>query len=93
VQGLDLVYLLRDLDDGGDAPGEGGGKRGLHVGFLLEDEGGEERDDFFGRVVCENVFEDEFGEDELVGGVDLNCWLADVVMKKDRYRPRRLPCL
>ena len=41
---------LCDLDDSGAASGEGGGQRGFDVGLLLEDEAGEESDDFGGRV-------------------------------------------
>jgi hypothetical protein len=37
----------------------------------LEDEGGEEGDDFGGFVVGEDVVEDELCEDELVCRVDL----------------------
>jgi hypothetical protein len=37
----------------------------------LEDESGEEGYDFFGLVLCEDVLEDQFCEDELVGGVNL----------------------
>lgn len=40
-------------------------------GLLLEDECGEEGDDFFWFVVCEDVFQDKFGQDEFVGRVDL----------------------
>lgn len=37
----------------------------------MEDECGEECDDFFGFVFGEDVLEDQLGEDEFVGGVDL----------------------
>ena len=43
----------------------------LDVGLLLEDEAREESDNLFGLVVGENILEDELGEDEFVGGVDL----------------------
>ena len=43
----------------------------LDVGLLLEDEAGEERDDFFGVVGGKGVFKNELREDELVSGVDL----------------------
>jgi hypothetical protein len=52
VQGLDLVDFFGDFDYGGGAALERGGEGGFGVGFLLEDEAGEEGDDFFGRVVC-----------------------------------------
>lgn len=67
---LDLIYFLGNFHDGGDAALETGGQRGLCVGLFLEYECGEQGDDLFGSVVCQDVFEDEFGQDELVGGVD-----------------------
>jgi hypothetical protein len=68
---LDFVYFLGDFDYSGDAALKARGERGFGVGFLLEDEGGKQGNDFFGGVVCEHVFEDEFGEDEFVSRVDL----------------------
>ena len=68
---LDGVDLLGDVDDHLLALGEARRQRRRDVGLLLEDEGGEERDDFGRREVGEHVFEDELGEDELVGAVDL----------------------
>ena len=63
--------LLCDVEDDAFAFLEPGWEVRLDVGFLLEDKAREEGDDLFGRVVGEDVFEDELGEDELVGGVDL----------------------
>lgn len=51
----------------------------LDVGLFLEDEAGEEGDDFFGFVCCECILEDEFGEDEFVGGVDLGVEFSEYV--------------
>jgi len=63
VHDLEVVHALRDGDEGFDALFEGRGEVGRGIGSFLEDEGGEEGDDFFGLVVCQDVFEDELGED------------------------------
>ena len=68
---LHALDPVGDRDDRLAALLEPGRDERLDVGFLLEDEGGEEGDDFFWRVGAEGVLEDELGEDELVGGVDL----------------------
>ena len=68
---LHALDPVGDRDDGLAALLEPGRDERLDVGLFLEDEGGEERDDFFGRVGPEGVLEDELGEDEFVGGVDL----------------------
>lgn len=47
---LDDGDALGDGDDGGAAGGEGGGEGGFDGGLFLEDEAGEEGDDFGGRV-------------------------------------------
>ena len=73
---LDGVDLLGNLDDHVLALFQARREGRLHVGLFLEDEGGEQRDDFFGREVGQHVFEDELGEDELVGAVDLACDFA-----------------
>ena len=65
------VDALGDRDDGGFAALEFRRQRGFAVGLLLEDEGGEQGDDFLWLVVGEDVVEDEFGQDQLVGGVNL----------------------
>lgn len=63
---LHVVDAFGDCDDCFLAGFEGGGECGDGVCFLLEDEAGEERDYFGGRVGREGVFEDELGEDEFV---------------------------
>ena len=50
---------------------------GLDVRLLLEDEAREQCDDLLGIVRGERVLEDEFGEDELVGRVDLRAVVAN----------------
>lgn len=71
VQGLDLVHFFGDLDDLSDAALKAGSEGGLRGGFFLKDEGGEKGDDFFRLVFCKYIFEDEFGENKLVGRVNL----------------------
>ncbi len=50
---------------------ESGREPGHRLGFLVEDEGGEQSDDFLGRVGREDVVEDELGEGEFITAVDL----------------------
>lgn len=69
--GLISVDFFGDGDNGVPAAFEVRRQGGFGVGLLLEDKGGEQGDDLFGLEVCEDVFEDEFGEHELVCGMYL----------------------
>ena len=67
----DALDALRDRENCVAAFLKFRGHGRLDVGLLLENKARQERDNFFGLVCRERVFENKFGEDALVGGVDL----------------------
>ena len=68
---LESVDFFGDGDNGFGALLEVWCQGGYRVGFLLEDEGGKQRDYFFGLEVCQDILEDEFRQDELGRRMDL----------------------
>lgn len=69
--GLALVDFLGDFDDSLHATFEISCQVWDCVGFLLEYEGGQKGNYFRRFVRCEHVIQNEFREDELVGGMNL----------------------
>ena len=93
--GCDLLPVLYGPDALGDGHDgvepllELGRDDGLDVGLFLEDEAGEEGDDFLWLVVSQCVLEDELRQNELVGRVDLSLGLGAIslsAMIEKRYK-------
>jgi len=63
--------VIRDPVDHVESSDQLGRDDGLGVGFLDEDKDRQESDDLFRCVIRKDVLEDQFGEDELVSGVNL----------------------
>lgn len=55
MQSLNLVDLLGDLNNLGNAALQACRERGLNVGLFLENECGEQCDNFFGFILGEDV--------------------------------------
>jgi hypothetical protein len=68
---LDTAELLGDVEDDLLALGKLLRDDGLAVRLFVEDEAREQRDDLLGRKGRERILQNELGEDELVGRVDL----------------------
>ena len=49
-----------------------GSQQRLDISLLLEDEAGQQSHDLFRLVVGEGVFEDQLGQNELIGRIDLS---------------------
>lgn len=71
VQHLEVIDLLRDSHDRFLALLQAWGQCGLVVGLFLEDKGREEGDDLFGLKFGQHVLQNQFGENKLIGGVNL----------------------
>jgi hypothetical protein len=68
---LDTAELLGDVEDDLLALGKLLRDDGLAIRLFVEDEAREQRDDLLGRKGRERILQNELGEDELVGRVDL----------------------
>lgn len=71
---LVVVDLFGDGDDEALATLKCGREGGRCISLLLKDECRKESGDLGRLIVCERVFEDEFGEHELVCAVYLWVW-------------------
>jgi hypothetical protein len=71
VGDLNAVDTLCDAEDGGFSLFKTLRHARHHVRLFLKDEAGEESDYLFGLIFGKDVFEYQFGQDELIGRIDL----------------------